>query len=152
MKKKLSYILLALVIIFIGIQFIPVKKTNPPVESEINAPTDVVNVLQRSCYDCHSNRTVWPWYSHVAPMSWLVASDVNEGRQHLNFTTWNKYDPERQSKKMEEIAEEVEKGDMPLWYYLPMHPRAKLSKADAQLLVTWAKTHEGDTLGTSASN
>ncbi|MEJ2633913.1 MAG: heme-binding domain-containing protein [Calditrichia bacterium] len=152
MKKKLSYILLALVIIFIGIQFIPVKKTNPPVESEINAPTNVVNVLQRSCYDCHSNRTVWPWYSHVAPMSWLVASDVNEGREHLNFTAWNKYDTKRRSKKMQEIAEEVEKGDMPLWYYLPMHPEAKLSKADAQLLVSWAKTHEGDTLGTSASN
>jgi len=81
MKKRLPIIVLCVVVIQIVIQFVPVKKTNPPVTREITAPVEVKSILERSCYDCHSNQTVCPWYSHVALVSWMVASDVNEGER-----------------------------------------------------------------------
>jgi len=95
-------------------------------------------VLRRACYDCHSHETVWPWYSKVAPVSWLVAHDVHEGRQKLNFSTWNRYTPKQQVKKSKESWEEVAAGEMPLWYYLPVHRDAALSAEDRALLRTWA--------------
>ena len=83
MYKK---ILIAVVVIFVVIQFIPVDRTNPPVTEEIKAPENVLKILQTSCYDCHSNKTDWPWYSYVAPVSFFIVGDVSEGRHHLNFT------------------------------------------------------------------
>lgn len=90
-------------------------------------------LVHRACYDCHSNQTVWPWYAHVAPMSWLLERDVNGGRSHLNFTEWDK--PQRHAK---DVADEVTKGDMPPWFYLPMHPAARLSAVDKQALIDGA--------------
>ena len=119
-------------------QFIPVERTNPPVGSEIQAPPDVRAILRRSCYDCHSHETVWPWYSHVAPMSWLVSHDVHEARGKLNFSAWNRYSSSEQAENVEHVWEEVEKGDMPLWYYLPLHRNAVLSPADRDVLRMWA--------------
>src|SRR5579863_4298572 len=84
-------------------------------------------LVHRACFDCHSNQTVWPWYSNVAPMSWLLQRDVNGGRSHLNFTEWDS--PQRHAK---DVAAEVQQGDMPPWFYLPMHPLARLSDADKQ--------------------
>jgi hypothetical protein len=121
----------------IGFQFIPVDRTNPPVQSEIQAPDSVMAILRGACYDCHSNETSWPWYSFVAPMSWLVVSDVHEAREHMNFSTWNDYDEDERIELLEEAWEEVEDGDMPLWFYLPLHPEAKLSDADKKLLQGW---------------
>lgn len=119
-------------------QLIPVGHTNPPAEGEIDAPRNVSAILHRACYDCHSNETVWPWYSHVAPVSWLVASDVSEGRENVNFSEWGKLDPARRTKKQRKIGREVREGDMPESYYVPMHPRARLSAADRKVLETWA--------------
>jgi hypothetical protein len=99
----LKKIIIAVVIIIVGIQFIPVDRSNPPVTEEINAPANVLSILKTSCYDCHSNETTWPWYSYVAPVSFLVAGDVEEARKHLNFTEWDKYDESKQSKKLEHI-------------------------------------------------
>jgi hypothetical protein len=96
-------------------------------------------VLERSCYDCHSNETQWPWYSQVAPVSWLVHHDVVEGREHLNFSEWNQLSPDKRDHKLEEIEELVSEGDMPLAYYLPLHPAARLSEADKQAVVSWSK-------------
>ncbi len=79
-----------------AIQLVPVKRSNPPVEFEVEAPADVHAILERACYDCHSNRTRWPWYSSVAPVSWLVARDVRRGRKELNFTDWPAFDFEEQ--------------------------------------------------------
>jgi len=99
----------------------------------------VAAILRRSCYDCHSNESRWPWYSYVAPISWLVASDVHEGREHVNFSDWGRSGHHHgTAETIEKIGEEVAGGDMPLWYYLPLHPGARLSKSDVETLKTWA--------------
>jgi hypothetical protein len=130
-------LILILVIIFIGIQFVPVDKTNPPVTGEINAPENVMQILRTSCYDCHSNEVKWPWYSNIAPASWLVAYDVHEAREHMNFSEWQSYSAEDKAEDIEEIWEEVEEGEMPLWYYLILHSEAELSESDKAVLKDW---------------
>lgn len=122
----------------LAIQFVPVDRSNPPVETEAPAPPAVREVLRRACYDCHSNETRWPWYSRVAPVSWLVAHDVTEGRRELNFSTWNRLDAAKQVKALRETWEEVDEGEMPLRIYLPTHPEARLSDSDRALLRAWA--------------
>ena len=88
----------------------------------------------RACLDCHSNQTVWPWYSHISPVSWLLAGDVKEGRAKLNFSQWNIYSPEMTRIKMGEICKEVKKGEMPPWYYIPMHPGTKVTPAEVSAI------------------
>lgn len=122
-----------------ALQLVPVQRTNPPVTSEIDAPADVRKILERSCYDCHSNRTRWPWYSRVAPVSWLVARDVRLGRRELNFSEWPAFDFEEQDDLMAHIAKQVDRGRMPLPVYLTMHGDAKLSAEERRRLVAWAK-------------
>ena len=129
---------------FVVIQLIPVSKTNPPVTADVPTSPEVKAVLQRACYDCHSNETVWTWYTYIAPVSWLVAKDVREGREELNFSTWNNYDSKRQVKLMRESWEEVEEGEMPLWFYTPLHRDAQLSAEDKSLIRNWALGSTGD--------
>jgi len=131
--------LIILVMVLVGIQFIPVERTNPPVSWDISAPESVASILRTSCYDCHSNETVWPWYSHIAPISFMVASDVEEGRKHLNFSEWDKYDGSKRQNLLEEIIEEVEKEDMPITAYTFTHPNAKLDPYRINLLKDWVK-------------
>jgi hypothetical protein len=138
MKTPLVKIVLAVVVSFVGIQFIPVDRSNPPVEEEVPASPDVKAILKRACYDCHSHETIWPWYSRVAPVSWLLAWDVGEGREELNFSTWNRYNQKKRDKIMKEIWEEVQEGEMPPWFYLPLHPDARLSDSDRSVLRAWA--------------
>jgi hypothetical protein len=133
----LKKILIVLAIIVVGIQFIPVDRSNPPVTGKIDAPSNVLSILKTSCYDCHSNESTWPWYSYIAPVSFLVSSDVEEGRKHLNFSEWDKYDDEKSAKKLEEIIEEVEEGVMPLSKYTLMHPEAKMDQAKIKVLKDW---------------
>ncbi len=97
------------------------------------------DIINRSCADCHSNRTVWPWYSSVAPVSWLVVHDVNEGRGELNFSEWGTYTARRRDRKLTEICNEVREGDMPGAAYALMHPQAKLSPADVNTLCEWTQ-------------
>ena len=139
MKQFFKRLGFALIVIVIGIQLIPVDKSNPPERGAAAAPTDVQTLLRRACFDCHSNETVWPWYSQIAPASLLIAQDVRKARKEVNFSTWEMYDEKRTARKLKEIAKEVEKGDMPLFYYLPLHPDAKLSPAERDLIVKWAK-------------
>jgi len=94
--------------------------------------------LRRACYDYHSNETVWPWYSRIAPISFLLANDVKEGRSELNFSTWETYNDQRRARKLKEIVREVESGDMPPWYYVSLHPDTKLSPAERQAIISWA--------------
>lgn len=138
MKRSVK-VILGVVVGLAAIQVVRFARTNPPVTREIQAPAAVKTVLRRSCWDCHSNEVVWPWYSGVAPFSWLTHRDVSEGRRHLNFSTWGELDPQRRAKKQHEIAEEVGDGGMPLWFYLPLHAEARLSATDKTLLVEWAK-------------
>ncbi len=119
-------------------QLVPVPRENPPVTAEIPAPPAVRALLERACYDCHSHETRWPWYARVAPASWLVAWDVAEGREHLNLSRWDDYDAEEQGELREEMWEEVEEGEMPLWYYLPLHPEARLTADERATLRAWA--------------
>ncbi len=146
MKRKLlrwlRYALIVLVVVFIAIQFVPVDRTNPPVTMDIDAPANVKAVLRRSCYDCHSNETNWRWYSYIAPVSWLVADDVDHGRSHMNFSTWDRYSPSDQRHLLEEALEEVEHGSMPLASYLFMHGQAELTEDDRRILAVWVKQSE----------
>jgi hypothetical protein len=138
MKRWLRWLVGGLVVVLLALQAVPVDRSNPPVEQTVDAPPEVLAVLRRSCFDCHSHETRWPWYSRVAPASWLVAHDVAEARDHLNFSTWNRYSPRDRADFVEEAWEEVSQGEMPLWYYLPAHPSARLSEADRALIRGWA--------------
>jgi hypothetical protein len=146
MKRRLlrwlGIVLGVLLIAFIAIQFVPVDRSNPPVTMNIVAPAEVAAVLRRSCYDCHSNETVWPWYSYVAPVSWLVADDVNHGRSHLNFSTWDKYPADEQLELIEGAYEESSEGHMPLPVYLITHRDAELTPEDLRILAAWAGQSE----------
>jgi hypothetical protein len=119
-------------------QLARIDRTNPPVESDVPAPPAVKSALRRAGYDCHSNETAWPWYSHVAPVSWLLAYDVTQGREDLNFSTWQRYDPAGQHKKLKETIETLNEGEMPPWYYCMMHPAARLADSDRQAIIAWA--------------
>jgi hypothetical protein len=121
-------------------QLARIDRTNPPVESDVPAPPEVKSVLRRACYDCHSNETVWPWYSHVAPVSWLLAYDVMEGREELNFSTWQGYDQAQRRKKLKETIETLNEGEMPPWFYWMMHPPARLADPERQAIIEWAST------------
>ena len=142
--KRLKQVGIVVAVLLVLIQLVPVDRENPPVETELDAPAEVLSLLRRSCYDCHSHETEWPWYSYVAPASWLVAKDVDEGREYLNFSTWNAYDAEKRRHLIEEIWEEVEAGEMPLWFYLPLHPSARLDEADLELLEGWTRAALAD--------
>ena len=136
--RVLRWVVLVIVVVFVAMQLVPLNRSNPPVSAEVAAPPDARAVLRRACYDCHSNETVWPWYAWVAPVSWLVARDVHEGRRELNFSVWGRYTTKEQVKKLKETWETVEEGEMPPWYYLPLHRNARLSAQDKAVLQRWA--------------
>lgn len=133
MKKK---ILLFVLVIVVGIQFIPVQRTNPRVVYDFNGPAEVEAILRRSCYDCHSYETEWPWYSYVAPVSWLVVHDVEEGREHLNFSEWEAL--QNMVWIHSKIHAEVAEGKMPMEIYLLMHSDAKVTEDELRILKEWA--------------
>jgi Haem-binding domain len=151
--KIFKRVLLALAIILVLIQVVRPAKTNPPVDESrtvqavTQMPPDVQAVVERSCNDCHSHKTRWPWYSEVAPVSWYLAHEVNEGRRELVFSDWAKYDARRAAHKLEEICDQVEQGKMPPKLYLLLHSDAKLSDSDKQLLCEWAKRERQRVIG-----
>jgi hypothetical protein len=137
-KRILRWLAGALALGAIIIQFVPVDRTNPPVTSEMQASVEVEAVLKRACYDCHSNETEWAWYSRVAPISWLIAHDVHEGRQALNFSTWGELGSDSRAETLEESWEEVEEGEMPPWFYIAPHQDARLTTEVKAMLRVWA--------------
>lgn len=146
--KIFKRVLLVLALLFVVAQAVRPNMTNPPInpantmQASIRVPPEVDAILQRSCNDCHSNRTRWPWYAQITPVSWWLKTHVDEGRQKLSFDEFATYPPKKAARKMEEICELVEKGEMPLPSYLPAHPDARLSEADRRLLCSWAKTEQ----------
>lgn len=138
-NKKLKVFGGLLAVAFVGIQFVPVNRENPEKRSEVDAPDEVKAILRRSCYDCHSNETVWPWYSYVAPVSWLIESDVRKGRKHVNFSNWDKAGSDERKEIRHESYEEVDHGEMPMSIYTLIHPDAKLSDKDKSALKDWAE-------------
>jgi len=137
-KSTIAGVAVAVIVL---VQFIPVTRVNPPVEEEIVAPAEVQRVLERSCYDCHSFESRWPWYARVAPASWYVTRHVNEAREHMNFSTWNRYDAEKRADHIEEIGEEVGEGKMPLKSYLLLHRGARLSEEERATIRRWVEAY-----------
>src|ERR1035438_2876659 len=140
MKKKLKWIYAALVAIFALLQLTNPARTNPPVTPghdlmATNAPPpQIAALLHAACYDCHSYETKWPWYSRVAPGSWLVVSDVNEGRRALKFSDWPE-DSERAAKKLERMSEELDYKDMPPAKYTIIHADARITDDQRKALI-----------------
>jgi hypothetical protein len=136
--KNFLFILIGLLI---AIQFIPTDKTNPPINDNIklNASTEVMNILKRACYDCHSCETKWPTYSAIAPISWNIIGHVNDGRKALNYSEWKNIDPKIKIKRLERTIKTVNNGMMPLPNYLRFHEEAILSDADKNIIVEWSK-------------
>jgi hypothetical protein len=131
MKRILKWGLIALVVIFVVLQLIPVDRSNPTVTREVKWDTPETRALaKRACFDCHSNETVWPWDGYIAPASWLMADHVAEGRSRLNFSEWDKPNTD-----LGEVTESIKEGQMPLSDYLLMHPNAKLTQAESEALV-----------------
>jgi len=137
MGRAVKMVLGILVVALIGAQAIRPERSNPPVENDVAAPPAIALLLRRACYDCHSRETVWPWYSLVAPVSWLLAHDVREGRAELDFSTWAAYGPVKKAKKLRETADEVTQGEMPPWLYLVTHREARLTDAEHRALADW---------------
>ncbi|MAW94733.1 MULTISPECIES: heme-binding domain-containing protein [unclassified Leeuwenhoekiella] len=140
-KRILMLALVALIVI----QFITVEKNEGGYESlqpfvqETKPSEEVAGILKTSCYDCHSNQTQYPWYSNLAPASFFLADHVEEGKEHLNFANWESYSAKRKDHKLDELIEEVEHGEMPLESYTLIHGDAKLSAAQTEALINWAK-------------
>lgn len=130
--------LLIVFIIFLLMQIIQMDKTNPIIEKnlEIKAPIEIEKIFKKSCYDCHSNKTVWPAYSNIAPFSWIIIGHVNNGRKALDFTSWNAYSQDEKNKKLKKIYRTVYAA-MPLASYLSAHEEAELTKEERELVRTW---------------
>ncbi len=132
MKKIITLVITALIGLALLIQLVPYGRdhNNPPVVAEPQwANTETRLLAQRACFDCHSNETVWPWYSNIAPVSWLLQRDVEEGREALNFSEWN-----REYEEADEMGEVVAEGEMPPAVFLITHPEARLTADEKQTL------------------
>jgi hypothetical protein len=146
MKKWLKLSLITLVALVVAAQAVRPARTNPPVDpqKEITAHMQVdpavMATLSRACNDCHSNRTEWPWYSNVAPVSWLVAHDVNDGREELNFSEWGASKEKEPGKLLGKICSEVTDGEMPMATYTLIHPQAKLTREEVQNVCRWTNS------------
>jgi len=142
MKRIIKFGGAGVVLVLALMQLANPSRVNPPVVSDLIAasspPPRIAALFHSACYDCHSNETKWPWYSRVAPISWLVAHDVTEGRQHLNFSEWPRQFPDRAARRLDAISEAVENGEMPMAKYTAIHADARLSKEDRKLLSDWA--------------
>lgn len=147
MKKILKIVLVVLIVAFIAIQFInrPDKTvstqiTPDDITKKMQVPENVQSILKRSCYDCHSSQTVWPWYSSIAPASWLVSDDVIKGRKKMNFSEWGKIPDAKKEARLTEVCEQTKSEEMPLPKYLILHGDAKLSQADKDILCKWTES------------
>ncbi|HEU5397423.1 MAG TPA: heme-binding domain-containing protein, partial [Verrucomicrobiae bacterium] len=141
MKKYLPWIVIGLLAVFALMQLANPARTNPPVICDFiatnNAPAPVAAMLRASCYDCHSHETRWPWYSQVAPVSWLVANDVKDGRRNLDLSDWPTGDPMRDAKKIEDMSEEIGYKEMPPAKYTLIHGDARLTAEQRKQLTDW---------------
>ena len=145
MKKFIKIVFIFLIIAFVVIQFFRPDRTTTTVYGEnhitkkLNVPDNVHQIFKRSCFDCHSDHTTWPWYTNIAPASWLVAKDVSNGRTKMNFSEWGKIPESKREARLEAICEEIKEGEMPLKEYLYLHGDAKLSQQEKDLLCSWVE-------------
>jgi len=148
MKRAVKIVAIVLVAGFVVIQFFPIDQTNPPIvaaetiEAGTVVPADISEILGRSCVDCHSNNTRYPWYSNVQPSAWFLKDHIDEGRRELNFSVFNTYTAKKKAKKFQEICEQLEAGEMPIPSYVWIHRDAALSDSDRTTLCEWAKAEQ----------
>ena len=148
LKKILVIVVIVLAVAFVVSQFFRPDFTNPPensgdtLEASTQVPPGVEAIITRSCIDCHSYRTSYPWYSQIAPSSWLLSDHIHEGRQEMNLSVWNTYDTRKKVRKLDEMCQQVEDGEMPLPSYLWIHWDAALKPGEAQLLCDWANSEK----------
>ena len=146
MKKALKIIAIVIFLGLIIIQFFRPDFTNPPVnpdetlEAAITVPENVKAILKRSCADCHSHETKYPWYSKIQPSAWFLKDHIDEGRRELNFSVFKTYEPRRQRRKLSEICEQVQPRQMPLPSYLWIHWDAKMSDEEIKTLCEWSES------------
>jgi len=149
MSTTMKRILLGLLAVLVVLQFFRIDTTNPPIRTDedflyLSAPGQELGILIKdACYDCHSYETEYPWYANVAPLSWWIADHIEEGREHLNFSTWAQDDAEKRAYKLEEAAEEVHEGHMPLDSYTWLHADARLSDEQRDRLAAWFEEQMG---------
>ena len=140
-RKRL---ILIVVIVLIGIQFIPTKRNTSTVLLEtdisksLSVPVEVQNIFKRSCYDCHSNNTNYPWYNKIQPISFLLENHIKKGKKELNFSKFGTYSKRKQKSKLKAIYNQIKDNEMPLWSYTLIHRDAKLSEKDRDLIKQWA--------------
>lgn len=152
-RKILKWAAIIVALVFVGIQFMPTQMTNAAVDesrtvnARLRVTPEVNTILARSCNDCHTQQTRFPWYSRVAPFSWMLADHIREGRDHLNFSDWAAYDAEEQDVYLQNICRITKRGAMPIPSYLYIHRDAKLSGADVKTLCDWTQA-ERDRLET----
>lgn len=140
MKHRIKRLLGIVASLGLAIQFLPVSRTNPPVTGDIPAPPEIKTLLRNACYDCHSHETVWPWYSRFAPSSWLIANDVKSGRGKMNLSAWADNKPAKQGVLLDDAIGQIQQGEMPPFYYVWMHPAARLTEAEKECLTSWMKS------------
>ena len=147
----MRWLLVVMACLFVVAQFSRPARTNPVVDqslalqSHVQVSPQVAAIIDRSCGDCHSNKTRWPWYSNVAPVSWFVIDHVNQGRRHLNFSEWGRYNQRDAEGLLRNICKEVKSGDMPLSSYTPLHPGSKPSAEDVKMLCDWTNAESAPT-------
>lgn len=150
MRKFSKWTVVILAIAFVAAQFIRPAKTNPTfastqtIENVVNVPPDIHATLMRACGDCHSDQTQWPWYSNVAPMSWMVIDHVDSGRSHINLSTWVHpgKEPQDSIDRLKAMCREVQSGGMPLTSYLLIHWNSKLSADDVKNICAWSNEEQ----------
>lgn len=148
MKKILKRVLLGGALLLLVLQFFQIDKNNPPVDPTQDfvameqPPGEVAELVKEACYDCHSHQTEYPWYTNIAPLSWWIANHIDVGREHLNFSTWGAYEVGKKEHKLEECAEEVQEGEMPLQSFTWTHPEARLTQEQVDLLVRYFSSKE----------
>jgi hypothetical protein len=158
MARRWKQAVLAVIGLVVVMQFVRPSTANPPVEPQremaahVSVEPGVQSIFNRACADCHSNQTVWPWYSHVAPASWLVASDVHEGRQQMNFSEWGAYPAEKSAELLSEICKEVQESEMPPMQYRAVHPSAGLTAAEREEVCRWTGSARPATADTAEFN
>lgn len=145
MRRVVTAAALVFPVIFVAIQFIPVEHVNPrvdptdTVEQKVAVPAEVKAILDRSCKDCHSDETRWPYYAYIAPTSWLLSHHVERAREEVNFSEWGQYDPNSERDILIEICRQVKRGAMPIAQYTLVHREARLSSQDVDRLCNWTR-------------
>jgi hypothetical protein len=156
-KARAKKALLALILFLIIIQIFQPGRTNPPIfpskslAAHVNVPAGLYDMLVRSCGDCHTNQTNWPWYSNIAPLSWVITDDVNEGRRHLNFDDWEaQQDPKQANDRLIDICQEIKQNGMPPFSYRLVHENSRLQTQEIASVCSWSQSFHRNSAGSDS--